>query len=292
MGGVPAPLVLIAASPAEGELVRRAVERAGLRASVCDRAAAALALAEAIPPSVVVLASGLRAGTPREVIDGLRARRGHRIPVVLLDDEEAYRDEPANAEAAGADLLLVRPVDPALLVERIALLSGVVPADFPAPADEATPPLPVVADSRVLLRADEALGFAATFPDLSAAASPAAASAEHALDTTLPGLLLESALCARRPTVPCVAPDPERVAAKSAQVREGDYFAILDLDRAADGADVAAAWRRLREEFAGDEPGAEVAEILAVIDEARRVLADDALRAAYRAHLDAPARTR
>ena len=85
--------------------------------------------------------------------------------------------------------------------------------------------------------------------------------------------------------------DKERVLAKRAQVQDGDYFAILGLGRDAPPHEVARAFERLKREFA---PGAvrraaaqELADALVeigeVLDEAHRVLADDAVRASYRA---------
>jgi DNA-binding NarL/FixJ family response regulator len=87
--------------------------------------------------------------------------------------------------------------------------------------------------------------------------------------------------------------DKERVIAKRAQVQDGDYFAILGLGRDASSREVARAFERLKREFAPErfadplrqELSDALAEIGEVLDEAHRVLADDAVRASYRAHL-------
>lgn len=87
--------------------------------------------------------------------------------------------------------------------------------------------------------------------------------------------------------------DRERVMAKRAQAQDGDYFAILGLSRDASAREVARAFERLKREFAPDrfaealrdELSDALAEIGEVLDEAHRVLADDEVRAAYRAHL-------
>ena len=87
--------------------------------------------------------------------------------------------------------------------------------------------------------------------------------------------------------------DKERVLAKRAQVLDGDYFVILGLDRDASAHEVARAFERLKREFApdrfADPVRAELADALVeigqVLDEAHRVLCDDAVRASYRAHL-------
>lgn len=87
--------------------------------------------------------------------------------------------------------------------------------------------------------------------------------------------------------------DKERVLAKRAQVQDGDYFAILGLGRDASSREVARAFERLKREFAPErfadplrqELSDALAEIGEVLDEAHRVLADDEVRASYRAHL-------
>ena len=87
--------------------------------------------------------------------------------------------------------------------------------------------------------------------------------------------------------------DKERVIAKRAQVQDGDYFAILGLGRDASSREVARAFERLKREFAPErfadplrqELSDALAEIGEVLDEAHRVLADDEVRASYRARL-------
>lgn len=87
--------------------------------------------------------------------------------------------------------------------------------------------------------------------------------------------------------------DKERVMAKRAQVQDGDYFAILGIGRDASAREVARAFERLKREFAPerfadplrDELSDALAEIGEVLDEAHRVLADDEVRASYRARL-------
>jgi hypothetical protein len=91
------------------------------------------------------------------------------------------------------------------------------------------------------------------------------------------------------------AVDRERVRAKRAQLDDADYFAILGVERDATPHEIARAHDRLAAEFAPgrfppelrDELAADLALIAATLDEARRVLADDAVRTAYRSHLAA-----
>ena len=88
--------------------------------------------------------------------------------------------------------------------------------------------------------------------------------------------------------------DRERALAKHEQVRDGDYFAILGVDRDATPYEIRRAWERMRFEFAPDrvdpsvrlELGAQLDEIVEVVDEAFGALSDDRLRASYRAHLE------
>ncbi|HRI54477.1 MAG TPA: hypothetical protein PLW65_30265, partial [Pseudomonadota bacterium] len=81
--------------------------------------------------------------------------------------------------------------------------------------------------------------------------------------------------------------------AKDAQVECADYFALLELPPEASAADVRRAYERLQPQFL---PKAvpyrcrmamerELRQILLLLDEARAVLGNDELRAAYRAGL-------
>jgi hypothetical protein len=89
----------------------------------------------------------------------------------------------------------------------------------------------------------------------------------------------------------------ERVLARFAVAREGDYFQVLGVDRQADGAEIRRVHERLERELRPDALGAQLGAELAtqvgiireVLGEAMRVLGDDSLRARYR---DALAPTR
>lgn len=99
---------------------------------------------------------------------------------------------------------------------------------------------------------------------------------------------------------PSLAADPaeldrERILDRLRLCREADYFEVLGLSRDATRADVRRAYAELASTFADDalEPstreamGRELDEIRAALAEARRILADDELRGAYLAHLEA-----
>jgi hypothetical protein len=87
--------------------------------------------------------------------------------------------------------------------------------------------------------------------------------------------------------------DRERLLAKQAQVADGDYFAILGVDRRATTHEIHRAFERLADDFRPERFAEAVraefrdalAEIHEVLDEAHRVLADEPLRRTYREHL-------
>ena len=93
-----------------------------------------------------------------------------------------------------------------------------------------------------------------------------------------------------------LAIDRERVKARAALVADADYFALLGVRRDATGFEIRRAYEAARRDFAADgfppelrrELADELDDIAAALDEAYRVLRDDALRATYRDHLREP----
>jgi hypothetical protein len=87
--------------------------------------------------------------------------------------------------------------------------------------------------------------------------------------------------------------DRERLLAKRAQIADCDYFSVLGVDRQASTHEIDRAWERLRGDFAPERFPAELRaeldgaflEIREVLDEAHRVLRDDAMRRSYRENL-------
>lgn len=90
--------------------------------------------------------------------------------------------------------------------------------------------------------------------------------------------------------------DVARIRDRLQLLREGDYFAGLGLPRDAERLEVRRAHAELRSTFASEQLEAsvqrelrtELEELSDLLDEARDVLADDALRSAYLAHLEEP----
>ncbi|MCB9716779.1 MAG: hypothetical protein H6712_23175 [Myxococcales bacterium] len=90
--------------------------------------------------------------------------------------------------------------------------------------------------------------------------------------------------------------DIARIRDRLRRSRAGDYFQVLDLPRSACRVDVRRAHADLRRSFADeqleptvrDSMGAEIEELRDLVDEARDVLIDEALRSAYLAHLEEP----
>lgn len=90
-----------------------------------------------------------------------------------------------------------------------------------------------------------------------------------------------------------LAIDRQRVMAKYSLVSEADYFALLGVRRDASGFEIKRAYESARRDYAEesfpgevrDELGDQIGEINELLDEAYRVLCDDALRGSYLAHL-------
>jgi hypothetical protein len=84
----------------------------------------------------------------------------------------------------------------------------------------------------------------------------------------------------------------ELVAQKHAEIHACDYFQVLGVPRAATGAEIRAAWERLRRLFdphrvRRDGPlWAQVRDIVTVVDDAWAVLGNDRLRAHYASQLE------
>jgi hypothetical protein len=116
---VPAPTVLIVANPYEAERIRRAVEEGSLRAVVADGGEGWQEAYQKESPSVVVLATKLHDADTEEILTALKAHDEMRVPVILIEDPGGPLSAPAVARVHGADILLLRPIDPILLLARI-----------------------------------------------------------------------------------------------------------------------------------------------------------------------------
>ena len=223
-----APTVLIASGPAEGEWIRRALEEGGFRGLVSDGSDAANVLDGTESLIAVVMAAALFDGSGRSQLGGLLGMRG-RLPVILID-EGAVRPGDED-EPSGIDAVLARPIDAALLVETVALLSGVAPRRI---THSKAPPPPAVrtdgekargwlyegAGRSGILRVDDDIDdFARTIPNLFAPTPRGDEIARFDGASTLPGHDLDLAARAT-PLVaeidpPAVAVAPRAAAAPS-----------------------------------------------------------------------------
>lgn len=249
---------LIIAKPYDAELVRKAALEAGHVALLSDGSDRPEELVELDRPRVVVLSLRLARVNALQLLRTIRAgAHGAEVPLVLVSDPDSAVTTVHDAVELGADELVLRPLDVSRLVGTIAALL--------APPGEG-------------------------------GASRAARAAEIATDAA-------QAQGARPAEAP---PDPrparrepprqtrERIAHKHAQVCEGTYYGVLELDEDATAAEVVRAHERLRAEFealeaAADDLGPDAAEMLAeintVLAEALAVLGNTRLRQAYTEHL-------
>jgi hypothetical protein len=148
---------------AEISAVKRVLARTGHQAVLATSAADALAAVGRTPPAVLVVASSCEAGEALRRLAEDGAASG--IPFVVLGESPAA--PPGAAQVA-------RPVDPAVLAERLTAALGT-----PAPAPErAAPPAPAAAPSRRTTAAESTAG-AAPLSDRRAAADALRARAEE-----------------------------------------------------------------------------------------------------------------
>jgi two-component system OmpR family response regulator len=117
------------------EVLRFALERAGLRVAECGRGAEALRLVAELGPSLVVLDIGLPDLSGTEVLRLLR--RGSTVPVVFLTCRDGELDR-ADGLDLGADDYVVKPFSPREMVSRVRAVLRRVPAGGPTGAPSAT----------------------------------------------------------------------------------------------------------------------------------------------------------
>lgn len=221
------PVVFVIAKPYDAEVIRNAGLEAGFEVRVSDGSDDPCQQLARIHPDVVVLSTRLSRANATQLLDKLRAEPGGREVPVILIGEAGSAMTPQEARRLGADHLLLRPIDPVLLVAKIDAL--VQPS--------------VVAEG---------------------------ANGPEEIER-------------RR----------QWIEARWAQVCEGDYFSLLELEPDASLEEIQRAYQQARTtlnpgqlpEQLAVELADKIDETLRVVEEAYRVLGNETLRQAYREHL-------
>jgi DNA-binding response OmpR family regulator len=221
------PVVFVIAKPYDAEVIRNAGLDAGFEIMVSDGSDDPCLRLARIRPAVVVLSTRLSRANADRLLNEIRAvPKGGEVPVILIG-ESSSAITPEEAHRLGADHLLLRPIDPVLLVAKI---ETVVQASTAAEG--------------------------ANGPD-----------------------------------------EIERrrrwIEARWARVCEGDYFSLLELEPDASSEEIQRAYQQVRTDLNPGQLPEQLAveladkidETLRVVEEAYRVLGNEALRQAYREHL-------
>lgn len=157
------PTVLIVANPYDGEVLRRALAAAGYDTRASDGRGELSALLDP-RPSAVVLTLRLSRADARAILGAIRALEdGSDLPVLLIGERGSAASTPSAARAMGADYLLLRPIEPTLVVDKLQHVLGLgspagerqAPVPAPAPASDEPRPLPPLIEARSTERGDE-----------------------------------------------------------------------------------------------------------------------------------------
>ena len=111
-------------------LLRRGLEEEGFEVVQADRGSDAVALAEAEPPSLLVVDIGLPDADGRDVCQAIRSR-GIESPVLFLTARDQVVDRLAGFSAGGDDYL-TKPFEFAELIARLRALLRRSPEQTPA----------------------------------------------------------------------------------------------------------------------------------------------------------------
>ena len=119
-------ILVVEDEPDSREIVAAALEGSGAKVEGASSAADAIACLERVVPDLVVSDIGMREVDGHELIRRIRSKeaggRG-RLPAIALT-AYAREEERARALAAGFDVHLAKPVEPAALVDAVAVLLG------------------------------------------------------------------------------------------------------------------------------------------------------------------------
>jgi len=113
------PVVFVVAKPYDAEVVRKAADESGYRAEVSDGSDQPFDGIRRCQPVVVVLSLRLSRANATQVLMQLRADPACRkIPVILISEADSSLTLK-EALQLGADHLMLRPLDPVLLMAKI-----------------------------------------------------------------------------------------------------------------------------------------------------------------------------
>jgi DNA-binding response OmpR family regulator len=133
--GAKQTVLVVDDEPIVTEVVARYLERAGFHVATAASGDAALALAAAHRPALLVLDVMLPGLDGVEVCRRLREERGARFPIILLTARGEEADRIAGLRT-GADDYVVKPFSPAELVERVKAQLRRVRLDAAPPPDD------------------------------------------------------------------------------------------------------------------------------------------------------------
>lgn len=106
--------------PPNVELMRHLITSLGVEVRAVGSAADALREARAARPALIISDIHMPGGSGIELLEAVRADAALRdIPIVLVSASTAGPEETRRAVAAGADALLLRPLDPEALLAQL-----------------------------------------------------------------------------------------------------------------------------------------------------------------------------
>ena len=110
LGGEQVPVVIVEDDPDACEALKALVELDGYRVHTAASAEQAKVAVAEHAPLCVILDLGLPGASGFDLVQSLRATQGHAVVLVALAGALA-REDPRDAEAAGVDYLLHKPLD-------------------------------------------------------------------------------------------------------------------------------------------------------------------------------------
>jgi CheY-like chemotaxis protein len=260
--------VIVVAGPYDLEFIRRMLLDGGYELIAWQPADGFEALIAQDDAGALVLSQRVRGVDCGALLARLRQAEAddRRLPVLLISDARSPISTLADAVRIGADQMLLRPIEPLLLLSK---LEAMVAHGRVGPSGE-----PEVAGRQANRSKRRGTLPAPTTVESARGAAPAPPTSDSV-----------QAACQTESLAEFV----DRVRAKAALVREGSYFELLDLPRGASREEVFASYDKLIEIY---DPG-RVAEKLSAdlidtlsqvrgaLEEAFVVLSDDDVRAAY-----------